>query len=109
MPSLSFKLEQLNEALTSEHKKKCAIMTQETRFVGSDIGKFEIYAFDAGRNAEMVVANTGSGHLALADWLGDPDDIVIALEPTGGYEWAVWQNLNDAGFDARLIARFIAF
>ncbi len=69
VPSLSFKLEQLNEALTSEHKKESAIMTQETRFVGLDIGKFEIYAFDAGRNAEMVVANTGSGHLALADWL----------------------------------------
>lgn len=60
-------------------------MTQETRFVGLDIGKFEIYAVDASRNAEMVVANTALGHLALADWLGEPDDIVIALESTGGY------------------------
>jgi hypothetical protein len=107
VPSLSFKLEQLNEALTSKHKKEIAIMTQETRFVGLDIGKFEIYAFDAARNAEMVVANTEAGHLVLADWLGDPNDIVIALEPTGGYEWAVWQKLNDAGFDARLIAQFM--
>jgi transposase len=104
VPSLSFKLEQLNEALTSEHKKESTIMTQETRFVGLDVGKFEIYAFDAGRDAEIIVTNTGSGHLALADWLGDPNDIVIALESTGGYEWMVWQNLNDAGFDARQVS-----
>lgn len=104
MPSLSFKLEQLNEALTSEHKKESAIMTHETRFVGLDIGKFEIYAFDASRNAEMSVANTASGHLALAKWLGDPGGIIIALESTGGYEWAVWQNLNDTGFDARQVS-----
>lgn len=110
-------------------------MTQETRFAGLDIGMFEIHAFNAGRNAKMVVANTGSGQLALADWLGDPDDIVIASESTGRNEWVVWQNLNDAGFDAcqvsaaymrlfsrasgalaitdpidaRLIARFLAF
>ena len=79
-------------------------MTQEPGFVGLDIGKFEIYAFDAGRNKEIVIANTEDGHLALADWLGDPDDIVIALEPTGGYEWEVWQKLNDAGFDARQVS-----
>ena len=109
VPSLSFKLEQLNEALTSKHKKESTIMTQETRFVGLDVGKLEIYAFDAGRDAEIIVTNTGSGHLALADWLGDPNDIVIALESTGGYEWMVWQNLNDAGFDAPSVGSTCAF
>jgi len=44
------------------------------------------------------IANTGSGYLVLAEWLGDPDGIIIALEPTGGYERAVWQALNDTGF-----------
>ena len=86
MPSLSSKLEQLNEALTSEHKKESTIMAQETRFVGLDIGKFEICAFDASRNTETTIANTDSGYLVLAEWLGDPDGIIIALEPTGGYE-----------------------
>ena len=104
MPSLSSKLEQLNEALTSEHKKESAIMTQETRFVGLDIGKFEICAFDASSNAEITIANTASGYLVLAKWLGDPDGIIIALESTRGYEWAVWQTLNDTGFDARQVS-----
>ena len=61
VPSLSSKLEQLNEALTSEHKKESTIMIQETRYVGLDIGKFEIYAFDASRNTEVMIANTAEG------------------------------------------------
>ena len=103
VPSLSFKLEQLNEALTSEHKKESTIMTRETRFVGLDVGKFEIYAYDAEERRHLVVPNTTEGHKDLVLWLGNPADTIIALEPTGGYEWAVWEKLCASGYDARQV------
>ena len=135
VPSLSFKLVQLNEALTSEHKKESTIMTHPIRFVGMDVGKSEIHAYDAKRQQHLAVPNTAEGHQKIALWLGARLDTIIALEPTGGYEWSVWEALCSVGFDvrqvcashvrafaratgtlaktdpidARLIARFIAF
>ena len=103
-PSLSFQLEQLIEAETSEHKKESTIMTQKMRFVGIDIGKFDFYAFCSISGQIKAFGNTESGHEDLIKWLEEPAGTIIALEPTGGYEWALWQALDGAGFDARQVS-----
>lgn len=36
--------------------------------------------------------------------MGKPQGQVIALEPTGGYEWTVWEVLDGAGFDVRQVS-----
>jgi len=77
------KLEQLNEALTSEHEKESTIVARETGCFGMDIGKFEIYAFDAARR-HLTAPNSAEGHRDLVCWRGDHADTIIALEATGG-------------------------
>ena len=32
------------------------------------------------------------------------DGQIIALEPTGGYEWALWEALDTAGYDVRQVS-----
>ena len=121
--------------MTPEHKKEIKIMTQKVDYVGLDVGKFEIFVFCRANAKAFMIPNTPSGHAALLKKLGAPLSQTIALEPTGGYEWAVWEVLDTAGYevrqvsaahvrafaratgalaktdplDARLIAEFIAF
>lgn len=110
-------------------------MTHITSFVGIDVGKFEFSVFCQSTKSSFSLANTQMGHTELIAKLGSPDGQLIALEPTGGCEWALWEALQEAGFkvrqvsaahvrafarslgnlaktdplDARMIARFIAF
>jgi len=79
-------------------------MTREIRFVGIDVGKFEICAFDATERQHLTVANSAKGHKDLVLWLGNPANTIIALEPTGGYEWALWETLCASAFDARQVS-----
>jgi len=79
-------------------------MAQNEGFVGLDVGKFEIYAFISKTGSSFSVPNSPSGHAELQSQLGEPLDQIIALEPTGGYEWAVWQVLDRAGFDVRQVS-----
>jgi transposase len=79
-------------------------MAQMSSFVGLDVGKFEIYVFISKTGSNFLVPNTPSGHAKLQIQLGEPSGQIIALEPTGGYEWAVWQVLDAAGFDVRQVS-----
>lgn len=79
-------------------------MTQNTRFVGIDVGKFEFCVYRADLGHPFSLPNTKTGHAELAQRLGDPAGQTIALEPTGGCEWALWEALEDAGFDVRQVS-----
>jgi len=79
-------------------------MAQSGGFVGLDVGKFEIYVFISKTGSSFSVPNTPSGHAKLQNQLGKPLGQIIAVEPTGGYEWAVWQVLDEAGFDVRQVS-----
>jgi len=79
-------------------------MTQKTRFVGIDVGKFEICVYRADLGQPFSLPNTKAGHAELVQRLGDPADQTIAIEPTGGCEWAVWEALENAGFDVRQVS-----
>jgi len=110
-------------------------MTDEQRFVGIDVGKFHFHVHCLWNGRQADFPNTNEGHQALIAVLGDERDLVLAVEPTGGCEWALWEALDTAGFmvrqvssahvrhfaqadgklaktdpiDARMIARFMAF
>lgn len=75
-------------------------MTQQSGFVGLDVGKFEIYVFISKTGSSFAVPNTLSGNVSLQAKLGKPIGQIIALEPTGGYEWAVWEVLDSADYHA---------
>ena len=79
-------------------------MIYEEGFVGIDVGKFEIFVFISKTEAAFSVPNTPTGHATLQDKVGTPNGQIIALEPTGGYEWAVWETLDTAGYDVRQIS-----
>lgn len=79
-------------------------MTQNDGFVGLDVGKFEIYVFISKIGLSFSVPNTSSGHARLLTKLGQPRGQIIALEPTGGYEWVVWEVLDAAGYDVRQVS-----
>ena len=79
-------------------------MAQNEGFVGLDVGKFEIFAFISKTGMTFLVPNTSSGHRKLRSKLGPARGQIIALEPTGGYEWAVWEALDVAGYDVRQVS-----
>jgi len=78
-------------------------MSQNTNFVGLDVGKYEIFAFVSKTGVTFSVPNTPAGHRNLQRKLGPDDGQIIALEPTGGYEWAIWEALDAAGHDVRQV------
>lgn len=69
-------------------------MTQNEAFVGLDVGKFEIYVFISETGSNFSVPNTPCSHAKLQGQLGKSSGQIIAFEPTGVYEWAVWQMLE---------------
>ncbi len=75
--------------MTPEHKKESTIMARKTRFVGIDIGKLDFHEFCSISCKGMAFKNTGRNHKNLIQWLGGTPDTIVALEPMGGYEWAV--------------------
>lgn len=79
-------------------------MAQSESFVGLDVGKFEIFVFIRKTGTAFSVPNTPTGHVRLRNRLGMPAGQIIALEPTGGYEWAVWEMLDTAGYDVRQVS-----
>lgn len=81
---LSLRLEQLIGALTPNHKKRERMMTQNVRFVGIDVGKFEFHINCLWNGVQKRFANNAQGHNDLNAMLGDERDMVLAVEPTGG-------------------------
>lgn len=91
-------------ALAPKHKKEIWIMTDNKMFVGIDVGKFDVVVFCSASGLNFSVPNTAAGISILLKKLGDPLNQVVALEPTGGYEWAIWESLDVAGFDVRQVS-----
>lgn len=79
-------------------------MAQITAFVGIDVGKFEYCVFHSKTGDEFTLPNTSAGHRELIARLGCPQDLQIALEPTGGCEWVLWEALEGAGFEVRQVS-----
>ena len=110
-------------------------MADFARFVGIDVSKDTFCVFHSDTEQTYSLKNNPEGFVELIKNLGEKTGQVIALEPTGGCEWALWEALVVAGYevrqvsashvrsfarslgtlaktdplDARLIARFIAF
>lgn len=79
-------------------------MTQIQSFVGIDVGKFEFCVFCSQDDVIFTLPNTPDGHDKLMMRLGALNNLTVALEPTGGCEWALWEALEDAGFDVRQVS-----
>lgn len=79
-------------------------MAQKMAFVGIDVSKADYCVFHGKTGEEVTLLNTPGGHLELIAWLGCPQGLLIALEPTGGCEWALWEALEGAGFDVRQVS-----
>lgn len=79
-------------------------LSQTPRFVGIDVGKFDLVLAFHGAQDHMTFANTPEGIAALTKCLCcSPDPVHIVLEATGGYEWAVWEALDAAGLAVRQV------
>ena len=79
-------------------------MTHKNVFVGIDVGKFEFCFYRRDLDRPISLPNTSAGHAKLVSQLGKTDGQIIALEPTGGCEWALWEHLEAAGFDVRQVS-----
>lgn len=79
-------------------------MTQNITFVGIDVSKFKFCVFCSYEKVTFSLPNNVQGHQSLIKRLGPPDGQIIALEPTGGCEWALWQALQEANFDVRQVS-----
>lgn len=69
-------------------------MTHNISFVGIDVGKFEFCVYRQDLGQPFCLPNTTIGHAKLVRQLGNPEGQIIALEPTGGCEWALWEALT---------------
>ena len=78
-------------------------MTHNITFVGIDVGKFEFCVFCQAEGSAFSLPNSIEGYNKLINRLGSSDKKIIALEPTGGCEWALWEALERAGFDVRQV------
>lgn len=79
-------------------------MTHKNGFVGIDVGKFEFCVYREDLGPPFSLPNTSTGHAELVRLLGKPDGQIIALEPTGGCEWVLWEILQEADFDVRKVS-----
>jgi transposase len=88
----------------------CDLTTSPSCFVGCDVGKHAIVAFDSGTGRTVNIANDPEALAEFACSL-DPDCLVIC-EATGGHEAALLAALIEAGraahrADARKVKAFI--
>lgn len=59
--------------------------------------------FVSGRPS-FSLPNIADGHHKLIKRLGHPCGLLVALEPTGGCEGALWEALEAAGFEGRQVS-----
>ena len=79
-------------------------MAQSKQFVGIDVGKHEFFVYSMHLGSLKRYDNTSLGiRRFIADLSSTHSKPLIALEPTGGLEWALWHALTDAGYDARQV------
>jgi len=76
-------------------------MIAQKRYVGIDVSRDWLDVFYLWDGTVFRLPNTAEGHSDLIDRLGKGAGIRIGFEATGGHEWALWQVLAEAGFNAR--------
>lgn len=74
-------------------------------FIGIDIAseKYDVCYYD---NSTKVFSNTAKGHEKFINTLSKKTGVILAMEPTGGYEQELIYALQDAGFDVALCSGF---
>ena len=75
------------------------------KFVGVDIAK-DKYDVRYSDDSTSIFANNKTGHKSFIKSLTKSDKLLIAMEPTGGYEQSLIYALQDAGHDAVLTNGF---
>ncbi len=77
-------------------------------FVGVDIAK-DKYDVCYPDDSRKIFTNNASGHKKLIKSLVKNVEVIIAMEPTGGYEQSLIYALQDAGLDVILASGFRVF
>lgn len=75
-----------------------------TRFVGIDVSKDTFCVFHGDTEQTYSLKNTPEGYREFIQILGAKVGQLIALEPTGGCEWALWEALVAAGYEVRQVS-----
>ena len=74
-------------------------LSQDVVFVGVDVGKADLFLAVHGASGAARYSNDTERIAAL---VGDlPTGAVVGFEATGGYEYALWAAMADAGVPAR--------
>jgi len=79
-------------------------MADFARFVGIDVSKDTFCVFHSDTERTYSLENTPDGFVKLIKNLGEKPGQLIALEPTGGCEWALWEALVVAGYEVRQVS-----
>ena len=81
------------------------IVSQETVFVGIDVGKFTCVAAVHGCKDVTSFTPDAAGIAQFLSHLATlQGEVRVGLEATGGYEAALWESLEGAGFAVRQLA-----
>lgn len=79
-------------------------MSHPIEFVGIDVAKHDFCVFMSREKIHFTIPNTIEGHQRLIKKFDGRRDILIAFEPTGGCEWALWESLETVGYDVRQVS-----
>lgn len=74
-----------------------------TIFVGIDVAKAHLDVAVLPEKRTCQVANDDTGFVELINWLGQPQDTLVVLEATGGYQTAAASALCAAGFSVVVV------
>jgi transposase len=73
------------------------------RYVGIDVAKRTLEVCVLPNDAERQFANDRPGRTSCCRWLGAPQDTLVVLEATGGYEVQAAEQLRAAGFAVAIV------
>jgi len=74
-----------------------------TIFVGIDVAKAHLDVAVLPEKRTCQVVNDDTGFIELIAWLGQPEDTLVVLEATGGYQMAAAAALAVAGFGVAVV------
>lgn len=74
-----------------------------TIFVGIDVAKAHLDVAVLPEKRICQVVNDDTGFVELINWLGQPEDTLVVLEATGGYQMAAAAALAAAGFGVAVV------
>ena len=76
----------------------------ECRAFTKRVSKSDFCVFHSDTGRTYSLENSATGFSELIANLGDGAGLLIALEPTGGCEWALWEALEVAGYEVRQVS-----